>query len=302
MTASVQKTLPPSGALLPRRAREERSLVFILSAMVFLAALTLLVFLAGMRASKAWQLDLAQTLTIQVYDDGKVDQETLKKDVVNIARSALPKSRVSLLSDSDSRALLSPWLGQTILPEDIPMPLVLRVKLGSNVPPDVEAIKTAYDRAGVETDVDDHSRWGKNMKRTWRAVQIGMGAIIMIVLGASAAVSAYATQSVMRARQTIIDVLAHVGARDSFIASLFLKRFTVLGMLAGLIGSLLAVLFLILFAGATKTYAVDVVPVTGLQAPDFIYLVVLIIASGLICGFTAGLATLSKLRRDRRAV
>lgn len=295
-----EKNLPPETPLLPRRAREERPLFIILTAMAFLAGLTLLIFMTGLRASQSWQNDLARTMTVQILHNGDQNASDLSTQARNIVTDIMPDSRVSVMSPEESRALLSPWIGELDLPEDIPLPVVIKIKRSSDQPANVEALQNALMAAGLRADIDDHTRWGQNIRRTWRAVQIGMGAIIFIVLSASAAVAAYATRSVLRVRQTIIDVLAHVGAQDRYIAGLFIHRFLGLGLAAAITGGVAALLSLILFASVTKSYAVDILPVTGLRLPDILALAALILTLGLISAGTAGWTTISKLRRDRR--
>ncbi len=293
--------LPPDSPLLPRRASEERPLFIILTAMAFLAGLTLLLFFVGLRASQSWQSDLESKLTVQVFYDQTDDITDITRRASDIVQTSVPGSRIKIMSSAEARDLLTPWIGNLDLPDDMPLPIMINVTRIGNAAVDAQAMEEALSRAGIESDIDDHTRWGKDIKRTWRAVQIGMAAIIMIVLGASAAVTAYATQSVLRIRQTIIDVLAHVGAPDHYIVSLFTKRFFGLGIRAGIVGGVSALLFLIIFASAAKSYAVNVLPVTGLRLGDFVWLIILMLVFGLISAGTAGITTLAKLNLDRRS-
>lgn len=298
--AEIVQALPSEMPLLPRRASEERPLFVILTAMAFLAGLTLLIFLIGMRASQSWQNELSRTVTVQILHDGSQNVESLSGKAKAIVKQVFPNSQVGIMDAQEARGLLSPWIGDLELPADIPLPIVIKVDRKTKGLAGIAGLQQAMVDAGLNADIDDHSVWSQNIRRTWRAVQTSMAAIIFIVMAASAAVAAYATQSVLRTRQTVIDVLAHVGAPDRFIAGLFVRRFLGLSLAAALTGAVAAFLFLVLFAAATKSYAVDILPVTGLRLPDFIALTVLILTMGLICAVIAGWTTLTKLRRDRR--
>ncbi len=298
---NIAAQLPADTPLLPRRASEERPLFIIMATMAFLAGLVLLISLVGLRATQSWQSDLARTLTVQVFPDGTTRSDELTARASEILTAQLPESRVAVMREAEARALLKPWLGDLELPQEIELPTLLRVDTGTDKPVDIVKLEEDFQNAGIDSDIDDHSRWGQNIRRTWRAVQVGMGGIILIVLGASAAVASYATHSVLRIRRTIIDVLAHVGAPDKYIITLFTRRFTAIGFVAALAGALSALLCLILFSAVTTTASVDVLPILSLTFPDLVILTVLVVVLSLISGLTAGVTTFIKLRRDRRA-
>lgn len=299
-TPSLADSLPPDGPILPRNAGEERPLFVIMATMAFLASLTLLLALSGVQASKNWQADVKRALTVQILPSETQSADEIRKAGRDIVKSVLPRSRVTPLSDQAARDLLRPWIGDLALPEDIPVPIILKVDTGTDGAVDVAALTSAFETAGLQTEVDDHKRWGDNIRRTWRALHMGLLGIIMIVLAASGAVASYATHAVLRSRQTIIEVLAHVGAPDRFIITLFTRRFSGLGLKAAIVGGAGALLFLIIFSGLTASFAKDILPDIRVGLGDILSVACLALIMAVISGGVAALTTSYKLRRDRR--
>lgn len=301
----MSEKLPPKAQtsdtpLLPTGEAIERPLMVIMATMAFLASLTLMLTLMGFRTSHVWQTDLERTATVQIYTaDGQTRDEVISQARIIVAQR-LPGSEVKPLSQDEAQSLLRPWLGNLELPDDLPLPIMLRLTTSGENALDAAGLQTAFEEAGLETDVDDHARWGESLLRTWRAVQIGMLTIIIIVISASMAVATFAAQSVLRARQNIIDVLKQVGASDRFIVRLFWTRFLGFGLKGAFIGALAALLFLFAFTALKGSLASGFLPALSLQISDLLWLGALTVVMGIITGLTAGLAARTGLRRDRR--
>ena len=292
-TGDIQKETP----ILPDHQAEERPLFFIMAILSFLTALTLLFGLMGYRLSQSWQQDLSGTMTLQIFESDGQSADGASDTAVKVIDGIAPRGRAVRLSEDETRDLLRPWIGEFDLPEDLPMPGLIRME---SVESDVlTEIKSGLDDAGIEYEIDDHSVWRKNIQRSWRTAQFGLLAIILLILAASTAISSYATQSVLRARQNIIDVLNHVGAEDGYIAKLFVSRFLTLGLKAAIIGALtalVAVLILGLFSGFLASTRAQLI---GPQVSDLFFLAILTLIMSAISGITAGHITRSKLRQDR---
>ena len=290
--------LSPDIPLLPRRAGEERPLLVIMAIMACLASLTLLFSLTGFRTSQNWQADNARALTVQILPDDGSENHILEAS--DIIKKILPGAQVTPIGAREARKLLGPWIGDVDLPEDLPLPILLKVKAATPREADLNTLKMAFSRAKIETIIDDHSRWRENIRKTWQTVQVAMWGIIMLVMAASAAIIYYATRSVLRSRQTIINVLIHVGAPDRYIVRLFTQRFFSLGLKAAIIGALSALLGIILFSARTKTMAADILPHTGLHLTDMVWLAGLISGFALLSGLTAIFTTRALIRKDRQ--
>lgn len=273
--------LPAPQSLLPRRARGDRPLLVIMAVMAFLAGLALLTAIWGTRAGDIWTSDLEGRMTVQVMDPAKAEAAL---DVIEAQSGTSGR----ILDTSETDALLSPWLGNAALPDDIAVPALISVD-GTLA---TETLAGALEAAGITAEVDDHQRWANQVGRTAFWVRSAALGVLAIILLAGAATSGFATEAAMRAEETVVRVLGQVGAQDKFVSRLFVKRFFFLGLKAGVVGSVAAGVFgLMLGVAFGEPF--------GVGMGGLFWLAVLPILSGLIAAGAAGFMALAQLKSDR---
>lgn len=237
-------TIPASAqAILPRGGHADRPLFFVLMILVFLACLSAIAANAGFRAAGGWNADLSASASIQIPARADAAAQTR---IVEIAQTIDGISEARALTREESDALLQPWLGSLPLPEDLPVPRLVSLKLTGGED-SLFALEAALVAENIDAQIDDHGRWSADIRRAAKAVQI-IATIALILLSlATSAAAGFATQSGMAARQIIINVLQQVGASPSYVARLFIWRFGKLGATAGAAGAGLAMLIALLF-------------------------------------------------------
>ncbi len=228
--------------LLPARDGREKSLVLVVAVLSFLACLTVFVGVAADRAAGGWGRELKASATVQVRPShGETPAESAARAAEALA--AVPGVREARgLDKAEAEKLVEPWLGEGALPDDLPLPRLVAVELDPAAPATSEALTQALASAGVDASLDDHSRWLKEVERA--GVVARTVAILACALTAAccAAVIAFATRQGLAARREVVEVLHLTGAEDSFVASLFQRRFAGLAFRSGLYGALAAAL------------------------------------------------------------
>ena len=276
-------TLPPPQPLLPERARGDRPLFVIMGVMAFLAGLALLVAIWASRAGDIWTSGLEGRLTVQVVNAEQAEQAVAVVD-------ALPGTSAQALDDAEVGALLEPWLGNAELPADIPVPALIEVN--GRVSP--QSLEAALASAGIEAEVDDHQRWANRVRGAAMWVRLGALAVLAVIFAAGAATSGFATEAALRAEETVIRVLGQVGAKDNFVARLFMSRFFFAGLKAAVAGALAAIAFGLIMGlvfGAPF----------GVGFGGLFWLMLLPLIFGGISAMAAGSMAMAQLRADRAA-
>jgi len=176
-------------------------------------------------------------ITIRVRgDEAALDQAVqITQETPGIA-SARPITR------GEAEELLQPWLGAGGVPVSLPLPKLIAAEAASTASASavIDALKKSLGAAGLDTIVDDHLVWSGDVRK---AIDLaGLVALIAVgLLGATGlAVIAFATHATLLARRDIVELLHLSGARDTYIAGLFERRFLMLGVQAGALGALLA--------------------------------------------------------------
>ena len=233
--------------IVPAGSVTGRSLTLVVSIMCFLACLTAgAVYMINQSAS-AWMRDIASEVTVQVEPRDKVDTDKLVRDVTTFL-GRYPGIRTVLpISVEESASLLEPWLGKSDALQSLPVPRLIALEVERGSPPDIEALREAISKNFKGVALDDHRQWQKQIRTVTRSFALGGLAILLLVAAATTAIIVSATRSSMASNRDIVEVLHFVGATDRFISREFEKHFLSLGIRAGLVGALSAmVVFLVM--------------------------------------------------------
>ena len=283
--------------LLPRRPEQGRALMIVLTIMAILATLAVLFTRGAERLDARWTTELDQSATVQVLisAEGLRDAEVGRAEA--ILETLIPEARLNRLSKRESRALLDPWLGGTDLPDDLPVPSLIEIRSPAILP--VDALARQFEQAGLNTVIDDHSRFSGQLEQTVdRIVWLGLF-LIGLALTAAIFVSTFATRAVLMAQRDIIHVLVQVGASDGFVSRLFITRSAKRGAVAAGLGGAVATLIWIVISIGPGRGTIGWSGV-GDGISDLIVLALLIGCFSLICALAAGSAALRQLAHERR--
>lgn len=238
--------------IVPAGSVTGRSLTLVIAIMCFLACLTAgAVYMVNQSAS-AWLRDIASEITVQVEQRESADTERVMKDVVAFLGQQPGIRSVRSLTLDDSVALIEPWLGQSDALRALPVPRLVAIEVDRSSPPEIAALRDKLGAQFKGVSLDDHRQWQTQIRTVTRSLALGGLAILMLVGAATTAIIISATRSAMGANREIVEVLHFVGATDRFIAREFERHFLRLGVRAGLVGAVLAMLVFLLMPHAME--------------------------------------------------
>jgi cell division transport system permease protein len=214
---------------------------FTAGAMTFLCVFALALSLASGRLANRWSEALARTATIRL--SAPAEQVQIQTDAILAVLSTTPGiASFRALDDAETSALLEPWFGPGLPVEALPIPRLIEV---------VEA-EPGYDSEGLHQRLaaeapgallDDHTRWRRPLAEAAERLRLLGGLSIALIGAAMAAMITLAARAALATNAEVIRVLRLVGAKDSYIARAFVRRFTLrtfagaaVGAAAGLIG------------------------------------------------------------------
>jgi cell division transport system permease protein len=220
---------------LPREDAREAALFFVVCALCFLAAFSGLVARSAYAAADEWTGEVAGQITIRIRGS---DADTAR--AVELVKATPGIASARALERKESEELLRPWLGPEGVPADLPLPHLIAAEAANSEGGVGARVGEVLKQANINATVDDHVVWSTDARRATDT--IGLVALFAVaLLGATAiAVIAFATHATLLARRDIVELLHLTGAKDSFIAGLFERRFLMLGVQAGALGALLA--------------------------------------------------------------
>jgi cell division transport system permease protein len=284
----------PENSLLPMEDAREAALFFVVGALCFLAALAALSAKSTYGAARAWTSEVEGEYTVSLSG---ADARAASDAAVLIAGiDGVTEAR--LFSKAEIDALLAPNFGAAGLPDDLPVPRLIAVTADPSAHGLGETMAATLEAAGHDAAIDSHTEWAGDVRRMLAAARVAALSIVALLAMTAIAVIAFATHAALLARRDIVDVLHVAGARDPFIAGLFERRFWLLGLRAGTVGTLIAlasvaVLMVASRSGAART---GLLPQLSLDFPDLAVLVVTPAIAGLAARLAARVTVMRALK------
>lgn len=239
--AQADRVVPPTGFT-------ARLTVFASASMAFLAVFALALSLATGRLADRWGEALAKSLTIRISAPAEqMDAQVLA--VMEILATTPGVQDARPLGEDEQRALLEPWFGPDLPLDELPIPRLVEVVEGESGL-DAEGLRARLAGEAPGAILDDHARWRKPLvQAASRLRSLGLLAIVLIA-ALSGVVITLAASAALAANEQVIRVLRLVGARDSYIARAFVRRYTLRALSGAIVGSLLGSLALLLLPSA----------------------------------------------------
>jgi len=285
--SAAQKNMHVPGPILPKDKKGDRQLFIVMAILAFLATLTLLAVKTSYQMSARWSSDLENTVSIQIKPDAQGNSVQSTETARDILVKFSGVDRVEILPEARSKALLEPWLGSVELPADLPLPILLDVSLAPGYTLDVEALSAAFKQAGLRADIDDHSRWRKEIKRSTRTARIlALLSLTLVVIAVISAVI-FAVRAGVVQHRLVVDVLHQVGANMNYTARVFSLRFALSGLKAGLAGSIGALFVLWLLTLLSSFGGGILLPLLEINLSDIYFALATPLAMAVIGGLSA---------------
>jgi cell division transport system permease protein len=222
---------------LPEKDARDPALIFVVAVLCFLACLTALGVIAADRAAGGWANQLTGEATVIVRARGGETPDAAAARAAEVLAGVGGVAEARALEREKAYELVRPWLGDSTDLEDLPVPRLVAVTLDPERPATADQLNTALRNQGLDTVVDDHSVWIKDIRRAAGVVRwTGSGVFLLIALAAGAVV-AFATRAGLAARKDVVEVLHLTGAEDGYIAALFQLRFARIAAVSGAIGA-----------------------------------------------------------------
>ena len=236
--AQADRVVPPSGFT-------AHLTLFASAAMAFLAVFALALSLAAGRLADRWSDELARSATLRI--SAPADQKAAQTNAALAVLEQTPGiTSARALSDEEQAALLAPWFGADLPLDSLPVPQLIEV-IEDDEGYDAEGLRLRLAAEVPGAVLDDHTRWRRPLVEAANSLRrLGVFSILLIG-GATAAMITLAANAALAANAQVILVLRLVGARDSYIAQAFVRRFTIralLGAAAGVAFGMAGVLLL----------------------------------------------------------
>ncbi|WP_372613661.1 cell division protein FtsX [Aquicoccus sp.] len=231
---------PQADRLVPPTGFTARLTLITSGIMAFLAVFALALSLAAGRLAERWGEELSRSATLRISAPAEqMDEQT--EAALRVLETTAGVARARALSEDEQRALLEPWFGPDIPVETLPIPQLIEI-IEDEPGYDADGLRLRLQAEVPGAVLDDHTRWRRPLVEAASKLRVLGWLSIGLIFTAMAAMITLAANAALAANAQVIAVLRLVGARDSYIAKAFVRRFTLralsgaaLGMVAGLV-------------------------------------------------------------------
>ncbi|MCU0826531.1 MAG: cell division protein FtsX [Tabrizicola sp.] len=208
---------------------------FTAGAMTFLCVFALALSLASGRLADRWSQALAKTATIRL--SAPIEQVQVQTDAILSVLATTPGiASFRAIDDAETRLLLEPWFGPDLPVEALPIPRLFEVVEGADAY-DSEGLRQRLAAEAPGAVLDDHTRWRRPLAEAAERLRL-LGALSIALIGAAmAAMITLAARAALATNAEAIRVLRLVGAKDSYIARAFVRRFTLRTLAGAAVGA-----------------------------------------------------------------
>ena len=212
--------------------------------MVFFAGLTMAGTLSLNSMLSRWSRSISGSLTVQVVpveEDGRINKRKTQQEideVLDILRKTAGIASARVLTDSQMKSLLKPWLGESFLMEDLPMPHLIDVQLIPDAEVDMDMLRTLLSRNTPNASLDVHKLWLGKLIKLVRTLDFLASSLLSLVIATTSVIVIYVTCSSLAVHKPVIELLHQTGAHDGYISKQYARRTAVQAAFGAFVGFL----------------------------------------------------------------
>lgn len=245
----------------------------LIALMTVLAMLALAASFALSEMTARWSSGLENRMTVEIPaedDTGKLipaaDVKAMTDKTVQMLESHPAIADADAMSEDDVRALISPFLGEDLVMESIPLPGLVSVKVQDGAQVDVAGLERRLKTIAPQGRIDTHESWLKDVTRFTGALQFA-AALLTLIVGATTLVAvAGGVKSKMAVHKDELELLHLMGASDSYIARQLERHTLWLAVQGGVIGLALGAALLAVIGYVSGEMGVTLLPDFTLSA------------------------------------
>ncbi len=284
---------PPSALALSRDGAA-RYLPWTIGLKMFFAALAVAGTVALERVATTWQSGAYAVVTVELPADAT---PAMREAALQTMLRTVGVASAELLSDDALAELLSPWLGANEVPRDLPLPVLIDVRIDEGVLVDWPEAEARLYEAVPEASLETGMVWVERLVDFARLGQLLAAMVLLVVGGVAVLTVVFATRAGLAIHRETVELLHLLGASDTYLAREFQWQAFWLGLRGGIGGVVCAIGALLAVGLAAGRMEAPLLPNVGLGVVGWLLLVVLPIISGLLTMIAARQTVLYDLGR-----
>jgi cell division transport system permease protein len=248
---------------------------WVIAIMMFLTVLAAAAGLGLGSAAGNLNASMGSRLTVQVMEPNPDKREAEAARALAALEREPGVARAHRLTQAEMQKLLEPWLGGGALEADLPIPAMIDVDLADGAADRIDSVRGAVAAASPSARVDSNASWLAPLGRLIGALRWLAIALVLLMIGATAATVVLAARAALDTHRPTIEVLHLMGATDVQVARLFQRRIALDALFGGVVGLVAATLVLLLLGSRAAALGSDLLGSVALPALAWALLIAL---------------------------
>jgi len=296
MKGGVRKFGAAERGLLPE-GRMAGPMPWVIAIMMFLTVLAAAAGLGLGGAASRLQGQIGGRVTVQIVEASPRLRAQQTEAAAAAIRSLPGVVAVRVVPEAETEALLEPWLGAAAATSDLPIPALIDVDLTPEGRAGLERLRATVVSVAPAARVDDSAQWLAPLARLIGALQWLAAALVLLMVGATAATVVLAARAALDTHRGTIEILHLMGATDLQVARLFQRRIALDAAFGGLVGFILAGAVLIAIGERVSALGSELLGSAAIPAEGWITLLALPAFGVILAMMVARLTILRALGR-----
>jgi cell division transport system permease protein len=286
------------------KSEDSNFLTLLVCLMSFLAilALTGTFALSGMTAR--WSSGLENKITIEIpaetAEGHLLSNDTVDKETQKVANGLYTNPNIKsleVMDDEKMQELLSPWIGNNLSLEDLPMPSLISVELKTSTADAIEKLKNDVAEISDYAIVQSHQDWLKDLIQFSKTLKfLALSIAVIIAVSTITAITA-GIRTRMSIHKKEVELLHLMGASDDYIARQFQRHAMMISLQGSIIGTIAGISMTLLVISLSGFSGTSLIPQIEISISQFLSLCTIPLAACLIAGVTSRFTVLRALAR-----
>lgn len=277
-------------------------LTLLISLMTFLAILALMGSFILSSLTYHWTSGLDNELTIEIpaqTSDGDILSLQQVIEVSNKISQAVNNmpfiKQAQALPQSEIEALLSPWLGDNVDLQNIPLPGLVAVTIKSGIEADLDLLTKTVHAIADHAIINTHQKWLNDIVGFASALKFAAIFITLVIGFTTFSGVAGAMKSRIATHHDELELLHLMGASDGYITRQFQRHAFLLSIKGALWGCGFAGLIIAIIASISGSAQETILPDFSLNLWHYLGFLTLPIIISIIATLTARIVTMRAL-------
>jgi cell division transport system permease protein len=279
------------------QSRATRPMLWIMAIMLFLTVLAAAAGIGVAGAARLVDRQIAGRLTVQIVEASEGRRDAQAAAALAALRASPAVHSAEPVDRAELVRLIRPWMGDDASDPDLPIPALIDADFANASDAAVNAVSAQVHAVAPEARIDRHERWMAPVARLMRAlVWLAVG-LVALMATATAAVVLLAARAGLDMHRDTISVLHMLGSTDVQVARLFQRRIARDTLLGGAVGTVLAILVLLLLGRMAGAMDAALLQGASLGPIGWAVLALLPVGFALLATAAARVAVTRALRR-----